>query len=225
MNGASDVRLAGLAAVRITWITAIVVCVLAVLTGLLSGTDGRDSSGQFPGFAFRDGGDSSQQFPGFASLDPVAALVGGDAQGIALKPQQTDTTALQGNRGQRVNEQAPGDRHTRPSAPPSGSQPDGTGGRPPSSAPGPNRPQAPTPGSKPPQAPTSGSKPPQAPTVTVKVPKPPQAPSASVSLPKAPQAPSGNSAPSLPLPQVSVNVSAPVQTPLVKVPDVGVSLP
>jgi hypothetical protein len=228
MKGASDVRLAGLAAVRITWIIAIVVCVLAVLSGLLSGTDGRNSSRQFPGFAFTDGGDSSSwpQFPGLAFLDPTAALVGGDAQEIAAKTQQTDAAGPQGSPGQRVNEQAPGDSHSRAGVPPPGSQPGGTGGRPPSSAPGPNRPQAPTPGPNRPQVPTvSLPKLPKAPTVTVDVPKPPQPPTVSVSVPKAPQAPSGTSAPSLPLPQVSVNVSSPVQTPIVKIPDVSVSLP
>ena len=231
MKSASELRLAGLGAVRITWITAIVVCVLAVLSGLLSGTDGRNSSRQFPGFAFTDGGDSSQQFPGFqqfpglASLDPAAALVGGDAREIPPKTQKIATAGPNGNRGQRVNQQAPGGSHSRPGAPPPGSQPGGDGGRPPSSARGPSQPQAPTPRPKP-QAPTvSPPKLPQAPKVTVNVPKPPLPPTVSVSAPEPSQAPSGTSAPSLPLPQVSVNVSAPVQTPLVKFPDVSVSLP
>jgi hypothetical protein len=44
MKRTSEVRLAGLVAVRIAWITAIAVCVLVILTELLSGTDGGDSS-------------------------------------------------------------------------------------------------------------------------------------------------------------------------------------
>jgi hypothetical protein len=228
MKSTSEVRLAGLAAVRITWITAIALCVLATLSGLLSGSDGGNSSPQFPGFAFTDDGDSSQLFPDFASLDPAAGLIGGDAQRNAQKndaptnapeTQGTETAGPQGNRGHRVDEQAPGDNHSRTGVPQPGAQPEDTGGGPPSSAPAPNRPQAPA---------VSPPKTPQAPTVNVNVPKPPQAPSVSVNVPNAPPEPSGPSAPSpsLPsLPQVSVHVSAPVETPLVKVPDVNVQLP
>ena len=224
MRKASEVRLTGLAAVRITWITAIVVCVLAVVMGLLSGTDGRNSSRQFPGFAFTDGGNAPQLLPDFVSLDPTAALVGAEVQKTAAKTRKNETTAPQGTRGQGVSERAPGDSHSSPGdshsragAPPAGTQPEGAGGRQPSSTPGPNRPQKPT--IDPPQLP-------QAPSVSVNVPKPPQAPSVTVNVPDSPQppqAPSGTSGVSLP--QVSVNVSAPIETPIVKVPDVSVQLP
>ena len=117
MRKASEVRLTGLAAVRITWITAIVVCVLAVVSGLLSGTDGRDSSRQFPGFAFTDGGNAQnaqQPLPDFASLDPTAALVGGAVQKTAAKTQKDETAWPHGTRGQRVSDRAPGDSRSSP---------------------------------------------------------------------------------------------------------------
>jgi hypothetical protein len=44
VKGTSEAILVGLVAVRIAWITAIVVCVLVVLIDLLSGTDGGDPS-------------------------------------------------------------------------------------------------------------------------------------------------------------------------------------
>jgi hypothetical protein len=213
----SEINLAGLAATRIVWITAIGVCALSILSGLLSGTDGRNFSQQLPGFAFTDGGNSSQPFPDFAdfaSLDLGAAPVSGDAHGKAPNTEATGAAGPQADRGQRVSEQVTGDSHSRAGAP----QPQGPGGKNPSSTSGPNRPQAP---------PVSSPKPPQAPTVTVNVPKPPQAPSVGVSVPEQPQAPSGTSDPSPTqvLPQVSVNVSSPVQTPIVNVPDVSVQLP
>jgi hypothetical protein len=220
----SEVTPAGLAAVRLTWITAILVCGLALLSGLLSGSGGGGSSHGFPGFAFSGSGDSAP-FADVASLDPAALLLGGDAQDNAPKAQKTETAGSHGYRGQWVKEQARGDSHSgdsqsRAGVPHPGRQPEGPGGNPPSSTSGPNRPQAP---------PVSLPKPPQAPTVTVNVPKPPQAPSVSVSTPNPPQessetsGTSGTSAPSLP--QVSVNVSAPVQTPVVTIPDVSVQLP
>ena len=229
VRGASDVRPAGLAAIRITWITAILVCGLAVLSGLLSGSGGGSSSQAFPGFAFSGGGDSSP-FADIPSLDPAAALFGADAQDKAPQAQKAVTAGSHGYRGQWVKEQARGDGHpgdSRPRAdlPQPGRQPGSPGGgspggRSPSSTSGPDRPHAPS---------VSLPKPPQAPTVTVNVPKPPQAPSVNASPPDPPQAPSGTSgtsgtsAPSLP--QVSVNVSAPVKTPVVNVPDVSVQLP
>jgi hypothetical protein len=215
--------MAGLAATRLVWITAIVVCAVAILSGLLSGTDGGNSSPQFPGFAFTDGGNSAPQVPDFASLDPVAALVGRDTQGTAPRTQKTEPAPAQADRGRPISEQAPGDSHSRIGGRHPESQQEAAGGRPPASTPGHDRPQAPTVGlPKPP-------KPSQAPTVTVNVPKPPQAPTVTVNVPKPPppsEPPSGPSAPSPPqLPQVSVNVSAPVQTPIVKIPDVSVQLP
>lgn len=210
----SELRLAGLAATRLVWITAIVVCVVAILIGLLSGTDGSNSSSQYPGFAFTDSGNSSQQVPDFASLDPVAALIGGDTHANASTTEKTETAGPQGNRGHWVNDQVPGDNASRPDGPHSGSQRGDAGGSPPSSAPAPDRPHAP---------PVSLPKPPKAPSVSVNI--PPKAPAVSVNVPNLPTSSSGTSAPSLPLPQVSVNVSAPVQTPIVKVPDVSVQLP
>jgi hypothetical protein len=216
-----EISLAGLAATRIVWITAIGVCTLAILSGLLSGSGGRTFSQQLPGFAFAEGGNSSQPFPDFtdfASLDPRAAPVSGDAQGKAPNARATGAAGPQVDRGQRVSEQVTGNTHSRAGTRQPESQPGGAGGKNPSSTSGPNRPQAPSGGA---------SNPPQAPTVTVNVPKPPEAPSVGVSAPEQPQAPSGTSdpAPSQVVPQVSVNVSSPVQTPIVKVPDVSVQLP
>jgi hypothetical protein len=196
VKGGSEIRFAGLAAVRITWITAIVVCVLAILTGLLSGTDSRNSSGQLPGFAFSDGGDPLQQSPESAPLDPAAAL----ASVVDGKAQRTMAAAPQGDRSQRASERAPGHTHSGARVPKgTGSQPGNEGGRGPS----------PTLGPKPPQPPSSTpSKPTPAPPVSP--PKPAPLPSVSVSASP---------------PSVSVKVPAPVQTPILKVPDVSVQLP
>lgn len=216
----SEIRFAGLAAVRITWITAIVVCVLAILIGLLSGTDSRNSSGQLPGFAFSDGGDPLQplqQSPESASLDPVAAL----AAVVDGKAQRTMTAAPQGDRSQWADERAPGDTHSGARVPGgSGSQPGKEGGQPGNeggSGPSPRS------GSKSPQPPSSTSpKPTPAPAVS-----PPKVPQAPVSPPKpapppslAPPSVSASASP----PSVSVNVPAPVQVPGVKVPSVNVTV-
>ncbi len=88
VKGTSEVRLAGLVAVRISWITAIVVCALAILIGLISGTDRGDSSQQLPGFAFSEGGDFSPQLPESALFDPAAAMVGAAAHGGSQRPGQ-----------------------------------------------------------------------------------------------------------------------------------------
>jgi hypothetical protein len=232
VKSASEARIAGLAAVRITWITAIVVCVLAILSGLLAGTDGRNFSQQFPGFGFTDGGNSSQQFPEFASFDPAAALVGAEPQRNAPTTQKTETAGPQGHRDQPIDEQASGPGHSKTGVPHPGSRPESVGGRAPSSAPRPNRPQAPTVNiPKPPQLPTVNLPKPQQQAPTVNLPKPQQAPT--VNLPEPPQAPTV-SLPEPPQPSVSVNlsqpsvsanVSPPVPTPVVKVPDVSVQLP
>jgi hypothetical protein len=202
VNSAPDIRLAGLVAVRITWITAIVVSVLAILSGLLSGTDGRDSSQQLPGSAFADGGDTSQQLPEFALFDPAAALVGAG---------KTKAAAPQDDRSQRAKEQASSDRHFDSSIP------DRSGSQPQVKDPGGSGPVV-TPRSNPPQAasvtrPTSSQTPsvsqpdlPQTPTVSQ--PDLPQAPS--VALPDTPQAPLVTAVSSQP--PVSVSESAPVET-------------
>jgi hypothetical protein len=195
--------------VRITWITAILVSVLAILSGLLSGTDGRDSSRQLPGFAFADGGDSSLQLPEFALFDPVAPVASAG---------KTKTAAPQGDRRQWAKEQAPGDNHSSSGVSDrSGSQPKDAAGRAPVVTPRPK----PQPASSETQArlPQASSvtlpKPPQAPSVAPPAPSvTPQAPSVtpqapSVALPKPPQAPSVTLASSQP--PASVSASAPVQ--------------
>lgn len=165
MTGTSEARFAGLVAVRIAWITAIVVCALAILIELFSGTGGGDSSRQLPGFAFSDGGDSSPQLPEFASFDPAAPLVG---------------AAAQQDRSDRTKKGASRTRHSGSGVPPRlGSHPEDTGDRAPVNT---RRP-------KPPQAPEddpAGA--PQAPSVTE-----PELPQAPVGEPvEAPQAPVGD---------------------------------
>jgi hypothetical protein len=244
MKNGSEVTLAGLVAVRITWITATVVCVVSILIGLLSGTNGGDSSEQFPGFAFSDGGDSSQQLPEFALFEPAAALFAAEAQ---QKAPRTKTAAAREDRSGRTKEGAFGEGHYRSGVPPrSGSHPQGADGRKPvvtsspkpARAPSPNPPRLPqAPSVNPPKVPQAPSvdppKLPQAPSLSppklpqapsLSPPKLPQAPSLSppklpqapsLSPPKLPQAPSEIPAPSPP--PVSLKVSAPVTVPKVSV--------
>jgi hypothetical protein len=198
-NG-SEVTLAGLVAVRITWITATVVCVVSILIGLLSGTNGGDSSEQFPGFAFSDGGDPSQQLPEFALFEPAAAIFGAEAQ---QKAQATKTVAAQEDRSGRTKGVALGKGHYRSGVPPrSGSHPQGADGRKPVVTSSPKPPRAPS---------LNPPKLPQAPSVSP--PKLPQAPS--LNPPKLPQGASEIPAPSPP--PVSLKVSAPVTVPKVSV--------
>jgi hypothetical protein len=125
VNGAPPVSFAGLTAVRITWITAIAVCVLAILSGLRSGADGGGSSLQFPGFAFADSGDDPQLLPELALPHP-AATVGAEAQKIKGKPK---TAAPEGDGRQWAAERAPGESQSRAHVPNrSGSRPDNAGG-------------------------------------------------------------------------------------------------
>jgi FtsZ-interacting cell division protein ZipA len=155
----SDARLAiSLAAVRITWTVAIGICVLAILSGFLSGTDGSDSSRQLPGFTFADRGDAPQLLPESVWLDQAPAV-------------DTKTAAPQDNGSQRAQEkQAPGESHSRDSGGHvpnrTGSQPEDPGG---GTTPGttrPNPPQAPS--VTPPDTPQTPSgtqtDPPQAPS-------------------------------------------------------------
>jgi hypothetical protein len=120
----------GLAAVRITWIAAFVFCVLAILSGFLSGTDG-DSSQQLPEFAFADRGDAPQLLPESVWLDPAPAMA-------------TRTAAAQADRSERDQEQALGRSDSGTHAPNrTGSQPEAPDGE---TSPGtsrPNPPQAP----------------------------------------------------------------------------------
>jgi hypothetical protein len=178
VNSTSEVRLAGLVAVRVAWITAIVVCALVILIGWFSGTDGGDSSQELPEFAFNDGGDSSQQSPEFALLDPAAALVG---------------AAAQEDRSGWAKEGAPGDGHSESGVPPRwGAQPDGAGGGTPVVTPRPKPPQAPEgdPAEAPREpsvAPPKPPKPPEEPSVApAKPPKPPKEPSVAPAKPPNP---------------------------------------
>jgi hypothetical protein len=177
-NG-SEVTLAGLVAVRITWITATVVCVVSILIGLLSGTNGGDSSEQFPGFAFSDGGDPSQQLPEFALFEPAAAIFGAEAQ---QKAQATKTVAAQEDRSGRTKGVALGKGHYRSGVPPrSGSHPQGADGRKPVVTSSPKPPRAPS--LNPPKLPQGASEipAPSPPPVSLKVSAPVQAP---VTIPK-----------------------------------------
>jgi hypothetical protein len=162
----TEARLAGLVAVRIAWITAILVCAVAILIGLVSGTGSGNSSQQFPGFAFSkglsDGRDSSHQSSESASFDSAAATVGAVAHR---------------DRNGRARKGAPGDSQFSSGVPTrSGSQPEDTGGRTPAVTPRPKPPRAPEGDpAEAPQAPSGAPpKPPQAPPVTS--PKPPPAP-------------------------------------------------
>jgi hypothetical protein len=193
MTGTSEGRMAGLVAVRIAWITAIVVCALAILIELFSGSSGGDSLRQLPGFAFSDGGDSSPQSPEFASFDPAAPLV---------------AAAAKQDRSGRAKKGDPRNRHSRSGIPRrSGSQPEDTGGRTPVVTPRPKPPQAPgrepavapqAPGSDPTEAPQApGSDPTEAPQAPGGGPTDaPQAPGGDPT--DAPQAPGGTDAPQAP---------------------------
>lgn len=78
VKGTSEVRLAGLVAVRIAWITAILVCVLVILIELLSGTDG---------------GDPSQESLQAVSAAPdVRLATAGGAQGKSRKTKESRKT-------------------------------------------------------------------------------------------------------------------------------------
>ena len=206
VKSGSEIRSAGLAAVRITRITGIAVCGFAIVTGLISGTDSHNSAGKLPGFAFSDGGDPLQQLRESASLDPAAA----PAVVVDGKAQRTVTAARQGAGSQRPGKRARGqDTPSRARLPRgSGSQPENESGRGPSS--------------------TSPSKPTPVPQVSppkqaqVSLPKlPPASPAPSSSQPSPPPPVSVSTSP----PSASVNVPAPVKVPGVEVPDVSVGLP
>jgi hypothetical protein len=202
--------LAGVVIVRITWITAILVSVLAILGGLLSGTDGRDSSQPLPGFAFTDGGGSPEQSPAFALFEPAASVVGGG---------QAKTAAPQDDRSQRTKEQAPGDSYSSSDVPHrSGSQPKDAGGRALVVTPRPRPPQAPSETRPRPPQPPSVTRPnlPQAPSVTR--PTPPQTPS---ETPVSSQPPASVSVSAPATASVSVSAPAPSATPVSSQPPVS----
>jgi hypothetical protein len=181
VKGISEARLAGLVAVRITWITAILVCAVAILIGLISGTGSGNSSPQFPGFAFSkglsDGRDSSHQSSESASFHPAAAMVG---------------AAAHRDRNGRAVKGAHGKTHYNSGVPTrSGSQPEDSGGRTPVVTHRPKPPQGDP--AEAPQAPSGApTKPPQAPPVAS--PNPPPAPPVSPSEPS-PEPPEPSPAP------------------------------
>jgi hypothetical protein len=79
--------------VRIAWITAILIPVLIILSALLSGTDG---------------GNSSQRSPEVASASPPASVAGPEAQKTAVPPN---------DRIGQAKGQASGDNHSGSGAP------------------------------------------------------------------------------------------------------------
>jgi hypothetical protein len=164
VNGTSEVRLAGLLAVRIAWITAILVCGLVILIGLVTGASGGDAAKQFPGFAFSHGRDSSQRLPDFQSsqlalFDPSAAM--------AFAAPQKDR-----NGGPRKG--IPEGGYYRPGVPTrSKSDPGNTGGRPPVVTTRPRPPRAPAGDpTEPPRAPSVPPKLPTSPPVIAPGPSP-----------------------------------------------------
>jgi hypothetical protein len=173
VKGTSETRLAGLAAVRIAWITAILVCGLAILVELFSGTSGGSASQQMPGFAFSAGRDSSQRLPEFSSTASAAAMEG---------------AAAQEDHSGRAKQKPPGGSHSGSGIPPrSGNQLVDTGGRTPVATPRPKPPGA---------LEGDPAKAPQASPVTLpnpaeppKPPKPPKEPSTPPGLPKPPKPP------------------------------------
>jgi hypothetical protein len=201
----SGVTLAGLAAVRIGWITALGGCMLVIVTGLLAGSGGGGSSQQFTGFGFADG-DATQLLPEFGLLES-AAVVGGETQ---LRAQPMRTAVLQEHGSQRTKEQAPGESQSRDhSQDGSGRQRDDAGGSAPVDTPQSNS-RVDKPESNSPQSP-SVSQP--------NIPQAPSAPSVTLETPSQPPSGSGDPAPSQL--RVDVSVSAGVETP-VSVPDVSV---
>src|ERR687892_1124086 len=107
-------------------------CVLSILSGLRSATDGGDSSHQLPGFQFADGGDAAQLLPESLTLGPAPAV-------------GTRTAASQDDGSRRIKEQAPGGSDSGTHAPNrTESQPEDSGGGAPPGTPRQNPPQAPT---------------------------------------------------------------------------------
>ena len=225
MRKASEVRLTGLAAVRITWITAIVVCVLAVVADCYPAPTAAIPRGSSPGSLSPTAATLKTLNSRCPTSRPLTQLLAGRwaVQKTAAKTPKDETAWPHGTRGQRVSDRAPGDSrsspgdsHSRAGAPPAKLN----GGRRWEATLVHTRAESAPRNRRPTSAATAGTvrererpEPPQAPSVTVNVPD----------LPQPPQAPSGTSGVSLP--QVSVNVSAPIQPPIVKVPDVSVQLP
>ena len=95
MNGDPQLRLVGLFMIRVSWVMAILGCVLAILIALLSGTDGRDFSLRAPGFFGLDG--SSRQAPAdadVAAFDPATATTSLGTPGAAAPRRAGSAAAL-----------------------------------------------------------------------------------------------------------------------------------
>jgi hypothetical protein len=178
VKGASGVISASLAAVRITWITAFGVCLLVMLSAVIFGSNGSNSSQQLPGFAFADRGDAPQLLPESVWLDQAPA--------VYTKTVDFRTAAPRDKGSRRANEQAYGGSHSR------GQVPDRTGSQQTGSQQG-------DPGGGTPPS-TTRSDPPEAPSVT----PPDSSQRPSVTQPDPPQAPSVDPEPS----QATVEVSA-----------------
>jgi hypothetical protein len=203
----------GLGAVRITWIAAIVVCALAIITALVSGTNGRSHSPAFPGFAFSGGADQAdaETFPELGSFRQAASHTAARGREAAKTAAKGNSPAFRKGRGLPTDKQASDKSRSGVRAPrvPS-SQPDRTGERDPST------------GGRNPSTPKAPSAP-QAPSL----PKPaaPQLPSANVPSPSLPQTESPSQTPQV-SPKLTASVSTPaVQTPVANVPSVTVALP
>ncbi|HEY7267397.1 MAG TPA: hypothetical protein VH501_06855 [Solirubrobacterales bacterium] len=221
MKGASEIKLAGLASIRVAWITVLVACGLAIVGGLVSGGDGGNRSSGFPGFAFAAGADPadpSQPFADLGSLDPTAALTPVAKRGPDIKAGQVDRQTSLGSPGQPAESQAPMDSRPEarmPHRPADPSPQPGGGGRqdPPTSS----KPTAPSSGPSAPQPPPLNlPKLPKLPSVTV----PPQQQSSSS---PSESSPTQSSTPSQSSPQISVTVPS-LKTPVGDLPGVSVSV-
>jgi hypothetical protein len=151
---------AGLLMVRIAWVTAILAGVLAILFGLLSGTDGGDSSG---------GSHQSASAPGFAFE-------------VQEKPERPGPAVLRDDRNKPADVRIPGEAPPGSGAPSRlADQPGDAGGGAPDvtsqPAPQPKPTPAPRPNPQPPPRPKPPPPPPQAPVTSQPTPpEPVQAP-------------------------------------------------
>jgi hypothetical protein len=213
VKSAPEARLTALAAVRITWITAIVVCALAILTGWFSGGEGGNPSRHLPGFAFADGGEAAKLLPDSTVLDRAAEVVG-EPQ---MKARRAKAEARQQSGIQSAGEQASGDsdesrsRNRAPNR--SGSQPEDVGARAPADTNGPSSPQGPSLSQPPrlPEAPSVDLPDPLPDPPLLGPPDPPQGPSGDPGPPQSPSGNPGGNPDSSQLP-IRIEVSATVET-------------
>ena len=204
------------------WTVALVVCVVAIVSGLLSGADRRNHSPGLPGFAFTEGadpGDAVQPYAQLRSFESPASLT--VAAGRARRGTDgTATVTSFAGRDRLADKRASDTTRSGARAPHlPASQPNSSGGREPSSGG-----REPSTGGREPSAPSIPSKPsvPQTPSL-------PRLPSAPLPSPPhtspQPQAPA-QPVPALPTPKPQVSVSTPaVHTPVASVPSVTVQLP